>query len=370
MKKELSALEIGYLVKEFQCLINTKVDTVINPQKNDTFIDFFMPGKGKKILRILPNFIYFSEHKTKSENPTGFCMFLRKYLTNARVRKISQVHSERIIEFFLETKSQKYILIIELFSKGNIILCQENYWIIGLLESQVWKDRELKPGITYVKPPKKIDFYNLEEQEVKLIFQNDKTLVKKIAIDLGLSGTYAEEICLLTKFDKNKTRIEDRETRAILEKINELTNKDEKSFVVYKDEIFFDVVPFSLGIYDSLKQDQFEDYSSALDFVFKNNLIFSFEDEKTKSYEKKIEQLETTLKKQEEKIVELEETIIENEKKAELIYTNYAMIKDIIDQVKKASEKYSWTEIKEKLKDHKIIKEVNSKDKKLILELK
>jgi predicted ribosome quality control (RQC) complex YloA/Tae2 family protein len=370
MKKELSALEIGYLVKEFQCLISAKVDTITNPEKKDIYIDFFMPGKGKITLRILPNFIYLTDERKTKENPSGFCMFLRKYLSNARVRGISQVASERIIELQLETKDKKYILIVELFSKGNMILCQENYWIIGLLESQTWKDRELRPGITYKQPPKRINFYKLDEKNVKEAIDNDKTLVKRLAIDLGLSGTYAEEVCLLSNIDKNKTeKPVDREIKLILKAIEEIINKEDKAIVVYKDDSFFDAVPFSLGIYKEMKKEEFQSYSLAIDFVFKNNLISSGENEKNKAYEKKIKQLENTAEKQREHINEIEQDIKENEKKAELIYNHYNAIKEIIEQLKKASEKYSWQEIKDKLKDHKIIKEVNSKDKKLILEL-
>lgn len=370
MKKELSALEIGYLVKEFQCLINAKVENITNPAKNEVFIDFFMPGKGKKTVRILPNFIYFSSEKRTAEKQTGFCMFLRKYLDNSRLRKAVQSGSERIVEFFFETKNEKYILVIELFSKGNIILCKENYWIIGLLESQTWKDRDLKPGVTYKKPPGKPDFYSLSEKAVKKAFENEKTLVKKLAIDLGLSGVYAEEVCLLANLEKNKIRTDEKDIKSIIKTAEKLVNKKEEAYIVYKDDAFLDAVPFKLEIYKDLKNEKFENYSSALDFVFKNNLIFSFEDEKAKSYEKKIEQFENTINKQRENIAEIEQNIFENEKKAELIYNNYNIIKDIIEQIKKISEKHSWKEIKDKLKDHDLIKEVNAKDKKIVLELK
>jgi predicted ribosome quality control (RQC) complex YloA/Tae2 family protein len=370
MKKELSALEIGYLVNEFQCLLSAKIDSISNPIKNETYITFFMPSKGKITLRVLPNFIYLTDEKKTVENPSGFCMFLRKHLSNARVRKVEQVASERIIEFSLETKDQKFILIIELFSKGNIILCQENYWIIGLLESQEWKDRDLRAGITYKQPPKRIDFYKLSEKEAKEALDNDKTLVKKLAIDLGLSGVYAEEVCLLTKIDKNKTeKLNEKEIKLIIQTIKDITNKKEEAFIFYKDDLFFDSVPFFLEKYKELKQDKFNSYSEALNFVFKNNLIESVDNEKKKSYEKRIKQLENTSEKQREHIAEIEQDIKENEKKAELIYTHYNTIKEILEQMKKASEKYSWQEMKDKLKGHKIIKEVNSKDKKLVLEL-
>ena len=55
--------------------------------------------------------------------------------------------------------------------------------------------------------------------------------------------------------------------------------------------------------------------------------------------------------------------------KGELIYHKYNLIKEVLDEINKASKKYSWKEIKEKLKEHKIIKEVNEKERKIIIEL-
>ena len=133
--------------------------------------------------------------------------------------------------------------------------------------------------------------------------------------------------------------------------------------------IYFSIVYLFSLKNKELKQDKFNSYSEALNFVFKNNLIESGDNEKKKSYEKRIKQLENTSEKQREHIAEIEQDIKENEKKAELIYTHYNTIKEILEQMKKASEKYSWQEMKDKLKGHKIIKEVNSKDKKLVLEL-
>ena len=49
MKKQLSSLEIRYLVKEFQILIDSKVDAIIHPERKELLIRFFVPGKGKKL---------------------------------------------------------------------------------------------------------------------------------------------------------------------------------------------------------------------------------------------------------------------------------------------------------------------------------
>ena len=68
-------------------------------------------------------------------------------------------------------------------------------------------------------------------------------------------------------------------------------------------------------------------------------------------------------------IKETEISAEEESKKAELIYNNYQLVNEILSEIKKARDKYSWSEIKEKLKGHKIIKEVDAKEKKIVVEL-
>ena len=45
------------------------------------------------------------------------------------------------------------------------------------------------------------------------------------------------------------------------------------------------------------------------------------------------------------------------------------MIQEILSEINKAKEKYSWEEIKGKLKGHKIIKDVDVKDKKVVVDI-
>ena len=59
----------------------------------------------------------------------------------------------------------------------------------------------------------------------------------------------------------------------------------------------------------------------------------------------------------------------ESREKGESIYHNYQLIKEVLEELNKASKKYSWKEIKEKLKEHKVIKEINEKDRKVLVEV-
>ena len=59
----------------------------------------------------------------------------------------------------------------------------------------------------------------------------------------------------------------------------------------------------------------------------------------------------------------------ENQRKGELLYENYQVVKDILDELNIAKKKYSWKEIKEKLKGHKLVKQINEKDQEVVIEI-
>ena len=70
-----------------------------------------------------------------------------------------------------------------------------------------------------------------------------------------------------------------------------------------------------------------------------------------------------------DKITQLKKLIEENQQKGEAIYHNYQLIDEILKELNKAKQKYSWKEIGEKLKGHKIIKRINEKEKTAVIEI-
>ncbi|MFC2136145.1 NFACT family protein, partial [Bacteroidota bacterium] len=204
MKEEISSLELHYLVKEFQDIINGRVDKIYQDGRS-FLITMHVRGKGRRLLKIDSNIIYLTEHKEEfAETPPGYCAFLRKYLSGGFIREIKQIDFERILEITFESKERKYFMIIELFSNGNVILCDEEYKVLSALESHKWKDRTVRGGIKYEHPPEQNNSFELYEKEFSEIIKNSKrdALVKTLAKEISLGGLYAEELCLLSKVDK------------------------------------------------------------------------------------------------------------------------------------------------------------------------
>jgi len=368
MKSGLASLELHYVVEELQFLVNGKVDNIYNPKKEDLILQFHVSGKGKQILRIVSGkLMYLASAKQDAGEPSQFCMFLRKHLGNARLRSVKQLGSERVVEFLFE-KDVKKKLIVEFFGKGNIILCDDKDMILSALVYHKWKDREIRPKLKYIYPKMEYNFLDLQLKELKGLFKKtEKSLVKSLATELGLGGVYSEEVCLLSNIGKDSKPLDlkEIEIKSILKEIKQLINKKIKPLIIYEKKEVKDIVPFEVMKYGDFEKKEKKTYNEAFDYFFVEE--FREEAPKTKK-EKEIDRLKRLIGNQEGTIKELGEKELKERKKADLIYENYELIKNILTELKGISEKHSWEEIKKKLKGHKLIKSVNSKDKTIEIE--
>jgi len=314
MKKSLTSLELAAVINELQFLVRGKLSQIYHQGKKELLFQLHATGKGKQLLKIIPGKLL---SLTKSKNvplrPSSFCMQLRKYLSNATINKLYQQDAERIVVFELE-KTKKFFLIIELFSKGNLILTDQDYQIITVLERQTWKDRTVKPKVKYIFPQAKVNWKILTEKELSKILKNSekKNLATSLATEVGLGGLYAEEICKLNKIDKNKLPkiIEEKEVKLIIKEIKNLLKKIENpSGYIYAEEI----TPFALINQKETKK--VKTFNQAVDTLNPLQIISPYE-QKIKTMQNRIKLQEKAIKKQEEKI-EL------NTQKGELIYEKY-----------------------------------------------
>ncbi len=376
MKSEISSLELHYLAREFQELLSAKVEQIYQIGREELIIQLHIPGKGKRILRcVLGSMIYIASNKGDvPEKPPGFCLYLRRKLKNARLRSVRQLGFERIVEFMFETKDAKFILMIELFSKGNIILCDEERKILSVLERQEWKDRSVKPGETYTYPAKEFNFLTIDKDDLtNLLHRSQKeSLVKALAIELGLGGVYAEELCLLAGIDKNlkPAQLSDKEISSLHEAIQAIRDK-ELSPTIYKfaEGQIKDIVPFGLEFYRSFQQTSADTFNSALDSVLTEKIEKKDIDTAEKAAKTKLDKVEEVIRQQRLRIDGLERSAEENQRKAEFIYENYQLIERVIAEINEEKSQKSWKEIKEMFKGHKMIKGIDTKTGEITIEL-
>mgnify|MGYP001155948839 CR=1 FL=1 len=372
LKTQISSTELKYLADEFQLIVESKIDQIYQLDKKDIIIQLHKTGIGKLRLRInSPSFIYLSENKPEVIPPKGFCMTLRKHLSSARIRSISQIGFERIIDILFETKDNQFHLFIELFGKGNIIFTDSDKRIILPAEHQRWADRHIKPGEIYVYPERESDILKISADGLKKLIEiSEKEIVKTLAVDLGLGGIYAEEILKIASIDKKSKTITDEEVQKLNSAIKEFM-KISPSPQIITDEKgnIIDIIPVALSAYERYEKKQLESYSKAFDEVLWTAHKTETVKESTSAHDKKIEKVKKMIRMQESSFKKLKQSEEESTKVAELIYSNYQLIDDLLKQIKIARETMSWQEIKDKLKGHKIIREIKEKEGKILIEL-
>jgi len=361
MVKELSSMDLYYLLKELKQLENSKVDRIYHTKENpeELLIIVHVTGKGKHILRIvLPSLVVMDYSKEEQGTATGLCMMLRKYLEASMLTSIEQLSFERVLTLTFQRKEEKNYLIIELFSKGNIIFCDSKLQVLNTLREEHWKDRDIKRKQEYQQPISN-NLTQITEEEISDIIKKSKrySLVKILAMDLGLGGVYAEELCEIIGIDKESKEVD---SKKILKGIKTLLSKDIKA-----NSILGKVFPFELK---TKKAENY--YESFNDAILKN---IELKDEQKDQYNKQKDKIDAIIDQQTAILEETQEQIIENQKKAESIYEHYKELEDIIKIIKDAQKQYGWKEVRKRIKDDKkfskIIKEISEKDHTITIEL-
>lgn len=364
MRKEMSSLDLFFLEKELKFLEGGIIQKIY--QKGKALrIEVFISGKGAFELYFEPGKIFITEYKRSFPEPTSFCMFLRKHLNKQKIISIRQYDFERIIE--LET--QKNILIFELFSKGNVIICDKAYNILMPLGIQLWKHRKIIPKEHYKYPPQVLNPFKIDMYSLKKMLKNEKNIVSFLATNLSLSGFYAEEVCLRANIDKNKAcdkLIED-EILRLYEAIHSLLKNFNPQLIF--DKKIIDFSPIDTKLYEGKEIKLSKTFMHVIDEFFSGE---TKETEEEKKFKNQLKRLEKIRDKQLEKINTFRKIEKENRKKAEAIYNNFELINKIISGLKKAKESMTWNEIKKRIKDtpeSKKIKTIQEKKGIIILDL-
>lgn len=368
MKKDLSSLDLYFLLKELDVLSGSKVDQIYQKEKEELTLQMHVTGKGKHMLKVhLPSMMYLTQYKgLQPETPPGFCTFLRRRLKNARLQDIEQLGFERILKLTFSTKEKNYLMFIELFSDGNIILCEEDLKIISPLTTGNWKDRTIRGGVRYIYPKRELNFLEVSESEfVEAVKKSDKeSVVKTLAIDFGLGGKFAEELCFNAKVEKSTKNPTGRDMDLLYAASRELLNKEISPVVTERD-----ILPFALSSSKEKILKKYGTFNEALDETLTKEKIKTTEQAVTSRREKEIGKVQAMIKQQKNSIDKLEKQIDLEQKKGEKIYEKFQEIEEILKTINEAKEKYSWDEIKEKLKGHKVIRKIDPKDKKVTIGL-
>lgn len=379
MKEELSTVDLYFVVQELQQLIDAKIDKIHMPVSSELLFIFHKTSVGKLFLRVLPGkMLYLTTTKFKNPpEPHGFCAYLRKQLEQARVLYIVQRGFERIVELGFEVKRDTVLVqrkvIFELFSKGNVIVLDEQEVILSPFEVQEWKERTIKKGVPYQAPQRPYNLLTLTPLDLKQLMRDttQDAVVKALATDLGVGGTYAEEICLLSQVRKTIRPLDvtQADLQHLFEGIEELRNKKLNPQIVLKLGKPFAVAPFPMKLYEGLDAVPVPTFNHGLDEVFTKHLLEKSTEQLRTSSNQELAKTQKIVEAQELQVIKLRQAVEENQHKGELIYHNYALVKNILDVINDARKKKSWDEVKKLYANHDVVKAVDEKTGTVVLEL-
>ncbi len=349
MKKAMSNVDVAAVVEELQeKLVGGFVGKAYQLAPDRVVISFQSPGQGKfDLLLEAGQRIHLTEKpRVAPKMPPQFPTMLRKRITGGRVAAVRQHGFDRVAEIVIDRGDDQYVLIVEIFPKGNVLLLDDYGRIVLPLRPLTFRDRKLLAGEKYQYREDQLDPRTVSRNDLAfLLASSESELVRTLVRGLNMGGTYAEEVCLRAGLNKTEPAHSlsgdeiDRLHRALGEVFG-LVQMD-PHFVLDGDEVV-DVVPAPLEVYGELERREFESFSKALDEYF-----FSEEAEGPKPKTA----LERRKEMQERSILEFRE----NERKfaalGEKIYERYGEVESILGAISGALEKgYTYSEILAKIK--------------------
>ncbi|MEA2044998.1 MAG: ribosome rescue protein RqcH [Euryarchaeota archaeon] len=350
MKKAMSNVDVAALVVEFrERLVGGFVGKAYQQSPEAVVITIQSAGRGKADLLLeAGRRVHLTKKPRKvSKMPPQFPTILRKRISGGRIVGVNQHEFDRVIEIVVEKGGERYLLIAELFPKGNVVLLDGSGKIILPLRPMVFRGRSILAGEEYLYHEGQTDPRTLSKEDLReLLAHSDSDLVRALVRGLNMGGVYGEEVCLRAGIDKGRpaASLDDEEVDAIHGALQEVFRLESpEPHLVYEDEggLPTDVVPAPLLVYEGRERKGFESFSEALDEYFV---------EKEPGPRPKTA-LERRREMQEGAIEEFLAKEEEYARTGELIYERYGEIESVLNAISGALDKgFTYSEIWARIK--------------------
>ena len=150
----LAGIELAYIVKEIETETQGYyVSNIWGINRNSLLFKLHHPKKPDIMLMVSTTGMWITKKKIDSIEPNKLLRRLRSDLLRSKIEKIEQIGTERIAYLTFSNFENRFVLIIEFFGEGNLLLCNYNKKILALLHSIDVKHRQLRVGVEYAPPP-------------------------------------------------------------------------------------------------------------------------------------------------------------------------------------------------------------------------
>lgn len=151
MKQRFSSLDVCVIAHELSVsLVTLRLANMYDLSSKIFLLKFAKPGHKKQMVVDSGFRCHLTDYaRATAAAPSDFVTKLRRYLKTRRVTAITQVGTDRVIEF--QFSDGQYRLFLEFYAGGNVILTDKELKIIALLRivSEGEGQEELRVGLTY-----------------------------------------------------------------------------------------------------------------------------------------------------------------------------------------------------------------------------
>ncbi len=358
-KNALSSTDIAAMTLELAPSITGKhVDNVYQLHEK-TFLFKFRPGSADLVIEVGRRIHLTQYEMPVPRTPPQFSMALRKRLRNARVTSIHQYEFERIIVAEFEHYPEGYVLVVELFPRGNLILVDGQGKINLALWRAKMRDRTIRKDVTYEHAPSSgLNPLTTTPGDLQRLRDvKDSNLSKALATMFSVGGLLAREvICRSGLEDVDTGQIDNEMIAKIFQSIQEikteLTARNLRpEIVVGTDGSFIDVTPFPFKLYEGFQKKTYVSFNQAVDEYF-SNLSDRTDEKKSEGLSSRERmRIQRMLEAQQRQLGDLKVAIEVNQKRGQLLLSHLVetatVIRRIVDEKRNGED---WTEIVSKSK--------------------
>ncbi|MFH0849247.1 MAG: ribosome rescue protein RqcH [archaeon] len=346
----MSSLDIAAITIELEHLITGKhLDNVYQTNER-TFLFRLRPG-GLTLLVEVGRRVHLTNYElTIPRSPPQLSMALRKRLRNAQIISIRQHEFERTILIDLEHHAEKYLLVAELFPRGDLILVDGHDKIDLALWRAKMRDRNVGKGVDYVHAPSSgLNPLTVTLDDMQQLARfKDSNLSRALATLLSAGGTLSREIVLRSNLqDMDMSQVGAEEVEMTFDAIQQLKTTLQSG--IFSPEIVFDptnnpidVTPFPLRIHEGLKKKACESFNQAADEYFTGLFGQRQATVRVASFGKERERIQRMLDSQEKQLIDLKEAMEINQRRGQLLLSSQhsaaALLQHIIENKRSGEE--------------------------------
>ena len=310
----ISEIELRFIVNNIKEVIDSVyyVSNISLISKNSLIIKFHHSQKNDVSLLISTFGICITKYKYSIMEDNDTLKKIKTDLERSKLVDAVVTPGERIVQFvFQNILGIKYYLIVELFGHGNIMICNDSFKILNILNPINVRHRILKVGLKYFPPPARgVDPLSITFSGfLSLIEKNESEnidLKRWLGRSLSISKKFIELAVHNSKIHNKKVKdLSPSEKKILFEELTS-TIRNISTGVGHEPCILLDenknpidispVIPSDVVDSDLIKR--FDSYTDAIDEYLNYNILQN-STTKNSELEKQIESIEHDLNEQE-----------------------------------------------------------------------